>query len=123
MKPCSIFFAMFSVILTSSGGACELTDEFVELKQSFEERSRFAIGLCESALSESEGWFRYVQCLDRGDFENHEEGCGFYHDRLNEEYRNLGLDIAFCGRLDPGTPEMQAQLAHLAKTAGVRKCK
>ena len=115
-----IFFVIFA---SSHVYACELTDEYKEVRTQYVQEARKAYAMCTCAVSESEYWYKHVQCLEAGDGKMHVGGCGHMASIPNDRYKSLGIDPSFCEKLKPSTEAMKLAFDEFINEAGIARCK
>ena len=114
---------LLAFFFISSTQACELTEEYKNIRAKHVKESKLAYEMCTSAISSAEFWYRNVQCIKAGDNNNHSGGCGHLAGIPNEKYESIGVGPDVCESLKPSTTEMKRWLSDFVAKAGIEKCK
>ncbi|QYJ89784.1 hypothetical protein [Shewanella halotolerans] len=118
------FLTIILLMLASSSSlACELTEEYKKTRTEYVREARSGYVRCISATSESNYWYKHVQCLEAGDGDRHVGGCGHMATIPNDKYQSLEIDSSFCKKLKPSKDEMRAGFEEYIKKTGIEECK
>ena len=114
---------IFSVALTMSAQACELTEEYLSLRKSWEKTSETAYQSCIASVEMTDHWYKYGQCVQNGDAINSEYGCGDLVSSESNKYQSLSVGIGVCDALKVGSLLNEKDFEVQREKLGIVKCK
>lgn len=116
-------FAIIAVSMTISAEACDLAEEYLSLRESWEKTSETAYLSCTASVEMTQHWYKYDQCVQNGDAINSKYGCGDLVSLEGGKYQSLSVDVAVCNPLKVGSELNEKNFEMQRKKLGIVKCK
>ncbi len=123
MRNYKYFFIISALFFNTHSFACELTEEYKEIKSLVLSEALEPYTDCTSSISKANYWYKYVQCQVAGDGENIVGRCADIVMSDDIKYKQLELDSSFCQHLKISKNDLIEYFECTLKEENVRKCK
>lgn len=123
MRNYKYVFIILALFFYTHSLACELTEEYKEIKSLVLSEALEPYTDCTSSISKANYWYKYVQCQVAGDGKNIVGRCADIVMNDDIKYKGLELDSSFCQHLKISKNDLIEYFECTLKEENVRKCK